>query len=69
MEHVRYVRGARATHDWTETFVETPEDGSEPTHYWYLGNRIMFTEPLSSLVARQAWMRAIDPDLEVDEGL
>lgn len=69
MTRVRYVPGSRREWNWGEAWVEMPDDGSAPTHYEHRGNRFTFSESLACLVARQAWQRAIDPDMEVDEGL
>lgn len=70
MRRVRYVPGRNPTHVWPYTEVEMPDDGSEPTHYWYLGERCYFdTNTLRELVTSGKWKREIDPDLEVDEGL
>lgn len=70
MRRVRYVPGLKPSHFWTYAEVELPDDGNEPTHYWYQGTRRTFnTATLQELITSGRWRRDIDPDLEVDEGL
>lgn len=69
MRRVRYVPGPNPDWQWGEAWVETREDGSPTGFYTHAGVRDMFRETLDRLVARGAWQQAIDPDLEVDEGL
>ena len=69
MPLVRYVPGPIPDLNWDETFVDEPEDGSEPTRYQHHGSWFGFNESLTRLVARGAWQRAVDPDLVMDEGL
>ena len=70
MRLIRYVPGPHKTHEWGEAFVEEPEDGSAPHYYHYNDMRREFHHtPLAMLVIKGQWMRAMDPDMVVDDGL
>lgn len=69
MPFVRYIPGPQMEWDWGEAFVLEPEDGARPQYYDHRGIRCHFAVPLADLVRDGKWMRAIDPDMEVDTGL
>ena len=72
MPLVRYVPGPAPDYvTWKEVFVDVPTDGSEPIKYLYRGLWCAFHDEaeFTALVARGAWQRATDPDLDMDVGL
>ena len=69
MALVRYVPGFKPDWTWDEVWVDVPDDGTVPHKYHYRGYDRPFRESLASLVARGAWQRAPDADLEMDAGL
>lgn len=71
MPWVRYVPGPNRDWDWEEALVDEPEDGSAPVRYQHRDAVYSFRTPdtLASLIERGKWQRAVDVDMEVDEGL